>query len=68
MGQPGFWDHQDSAKAVVSEVKVLKAVIEPIESMLREIDDVKALYELGEEAGDEASLALARFAAENIAK
>jgi peptide chain release factor 2 len=57
MGQPGFWDHQDSAKAVVSEVKVLKAVIEPIESMLRDIDDVKALYELGEEAGDEASLA-----------
>src|SRR5690349_12612799 len=57
MGQPGFWDHQDSAKAVVSEVKVLKAVIEPIESMLRDIDDVKALYELGEEAGDEASIA-----------
>ncbi len=56
MGQPGFWDHQDSAKAVVSEVKVLKAVIEPIESMLRDIDDVKALYELGEEAGDQASL------------
>lgn len=56
MGQPGFWDHQDSAKAVVSEVKVLKAVIEPIESMLREIDDVKALYELGEEAGDQASI------------
>jgi peptide chain release factor 2 len=57
MGQPGFWDNQDSAKAVVSEVKVLKAVIEPIETMLRDIDDVKALYELGEEAGDEASIA-----------
>jgi peptide chain release factor 2 len=57
MGEPDFWNNQDSAKAVVSEMKVLKAVIEPIESMLRDIDDVKALYELGEEAGDEASLA-----------
>jgi peptide chain release factor 2 len=57
MGEPDFWNNQDSAKAVVSEMKVLKAVIEPIESMLRDLDDVKALYELGEEAGDEASLA-----------
>jgi peptide chain release factor 2 len=56
MGQPGFWDNQESAKVVVSEMKVLKAVIDPVESVLREIDDVKALYELGEEAGDQASI------------
>ena len=23
MGQPGFWDHQESAKAVVAETKIL---------------------------------------------
>ncbi len=56
MGQPGFWDNQDAAKALVAEVKVLKAVIEPVTAMLRGIDDVRALYELGAEAGDQDSL------------
>src|SRR5687767_638795 len=52
MGEPGFWDNQETAKAVVSEMKVLKAVIEPVESMLRGIDDVRAMYQLADEAGD----------------
>jgi peptide chain release factor 2 len=56
MGEPGFWDNQEAAKIIVSEMKVLKAVIEPVESVLRELDDVKTLYELGEEAGDQASI------------
>jgi peptide chain release factor 2 len=37
-------------------MKRLKAVIDPIEKILRDIDDVKALYELGEEAGDAESI------------
>jgi peptide chain release factor 2 len=56
MGQPGFWDNQGAAKGVVAEVKALKAAIDPITAMLRDIDDVRALSELGEEAGDAASL------------
>jgi peptide chain release factor 2 len=52
MGEEGFWNNQDSAKTVVVEVKSLKAAIEPIEAMLRGIDDARALYELAEEAGD----------------
>jgi peptide chain release factor 2 len=56
MGQPGFWDNQETARAVVGEVKVLKAMIDPVEEMLRGIDDVRALYELAEEAGDQAAL------------
>lgn len=56
MGEAGFWDHQDSAKAVVGEMKVIKAAVEPVEQMLRGIDDVRALYELADEAGDEASM------------
>jgi peptide chain release factor 2 len=56
MGEDGFWNNQDSAKGVVAEVKTLKATIEPIEAMLRGIDDVKALYELAEEAGDADSM------------
>ena len=57
MGQSGFWDNPQGAKTVVSEVKVLKAAIEPVESLLRGVEDVRALYQLGEEAGDADALA-----------
>src|SRR5262245_7796081 len=57
MGATGFWDNQELAKPVISELKLLKATIDPIESILREIDDVRALYELADEAGDADSMA-----------
>ena len=53
MGETSFWDHQDTAKSVVAEMKILKAAIEPVEAMLRGIEDVRAMYQLGEEAGDQ---------------
>jgi peptide chain release factor 2 len=56
MGEEGFWNNQDSAKTVVAEVKALKALTDPLESMLRGIGDVKAMYELAEEAGDADSM------------
>src|SRR5689334_10105029 len=56
MGQPGFWDNPDGAKSVVTEVKTLKAMIEPVQNLLSEIDDTRALYQLGQEAGDQESL------------
>jgi peptide chain release factor 2 len=57
MGETGFWDNQETAKGIVSEMKVLKAVIEPVETLLRGIEDVRALFQLGEEAGDADSIA-----------
>jgi len=56
MGEPGFWDNQETAKALVAEVKALKALIDPLVAMLRDIADVTALYQLGVEATDAASL------------
>jgi len=56
MGQPDFWNNQEAAKPVIMEVKVLKAQIDPVEAVLRDIEDVRALYELGSEAGDQDSL------------
>jgi len=56
MGQEGFWDHQDTAKGIVAEMKLVKAVTDPIDQMMAAIEDVRALYELGTEAGDQASL------------
>ena len=40
MGEGGFWDHQESAKTVVSEVKILKTQIEPVQDLLQRIEDV----------------------------
>jgi len=56
MGETSFWDNQESAKAVVAEMKRLKAVVDPVENVLRGIDDTKALYELAQEAGDTESM------------
>jgi peptide chain release factor 2 len=52
MGETGFWDNPESAKGIVSELKGIKAMLDPVEELLAGIDDVKAMYELAEEAGD----------------
>ena len=57
MGEVGFWDNQEAAKPVIHELKVLKAQIDPLEAILKGIEDVRALYELADEAGDADSLA-----------
>ncbi|HWP39732.1 MAG TPA: peptide chain release factor 2 [Tepidisphaeraceae bacterium] len=56
MGQPGFWDNPETARQVVQELKVLKAQIDPVMSVLRELEDVRTLYELGLEAGDQQAI------------
>src|SRR5215211_7663802 len=53
MGEGTFWDNQDAAKSVVAEMKTLKAAADPVEEMLRGIDDVRAMYQLGAEAKDQ---------------
>jgi peptide chain release factor 2 len=57
MGETGFWDNPEAAKGVVGELKQVKAVVEPVERLLKELDDVRALHELGREASDADSLA-----------
>jgi peptide chain release factor 2 len=56
MGEANFWDNQEAAQAIVSELKILKTQIDPIEEMFSGLADVKAMYELASEAGDAASL------------
>ena len=43
MGETNFWDHQEIAKPVVAEVKILKAQIEPIDAMFQSLDDVASV-------------------------
>jgi len=57
MGQPGFWDNQEAAKGLVSELKILKATIDPIESIIKGVEDTRALHELAAEVADQDSLA-----------
>jgi peptide chain release factor 2 len=57
MNEPGFWDHPEAAKGIVSEMKGIKGMLDPVDEMLRAIDDVRAMQELGTEAGDADTLA-----------
>lgn len=52
MQAPDFWNDQDKAKEVIAELKTLKGVIEPFRDLCKESDDLEALIELAEEAGD----------------
>ena len=57
MGEPGFWDNPEGAKSVVAELKTIKAATEPVEQMLAGVEDVRAMYQLGAEAGDADTIA-----------
>jgi peptide chain release factor 2 len=56
MGEPDFWNNQERARTIVSEMKQIKAATEPLENVLAGIEDVRAMYQLGEEAGDHDTL------------
>lgn len=56
MAADGFWDRPEAARPVVSELKTLKAILDPIEQLQKQLDDVRALYELGAEASDAQTL------------
>jgi peptide chain release factor 2 len=55
MAQPGFWDNQEKARAVVAELKALKGVIEPVQAVMARAEDARALLELAQEENDAAS-------------
>lgn len=49
MAQSGFWDNQESAQGVVSELKSLNATLKPLQELMKGGDDLKALLELAEQ-------------------
>lgn len=55
MSEPGFWDRQDAANKVVTEVSHLKSSIQPIIRFHGKMEDLQTLIELVEDAeGEEA--------------
>jgi peptide chain release factor 2 len=55
-GDPTFWDDAARAQAATREQATLKALIGQLDGNGRAIEDARALYELGREAEDEATL------------
>jgi peptide chain release factor 2 len=56
MTKKGFWDNPESAQSIVSELKALKSVIEPVEEMQREVVDLKELFDLAAAESDRQEL------------
>ncbi len=56
MSTTGFWDNPESAQSVVSQLSALKAVIDPVEEMDREVKDVQELFELAASESDQEEL------------
>jgi peptide chain release factor 2 len=57
MSRPGFWDNQEVAQGVVSQLSALKAFVEPVEELQHEVKDLAELYELAAEEDDAEELA-----------
>lgn len=47
-----FWDNPESAKATITRLKGIKSIVDPVQQMLREVDDLNAMLELLSEADD----------------
>jgi peptide chain release factor 2 len=53
MGVEGFWDNQESANKIVTEVSHLKGSIQPLLQFNAKVEDMKTLVELVESADEE---------------
>jgi peptide chain release factor 2 len=49
MGQPDFWSNPDKAQQTIQQLKLLNAVLKPMEDMRVAVGDAQALAELAEE-------------------
>ena len=53
MEKPGFWDNQEVAQKIVTELKGLRAHAEPVQDLLARVDDAEVLLELAAEQDDD---------------
>ncbi len=49
MGGADFWANQEHARAVVAELKAIRALLKPLEEALKAADDLDAMIEMAEE-------------------
>jgi len=53
MSAPDFWDDNDRAQGIISELNAIKSVVEQYERLNGEQEDLVLMVELAEEEGDE---------------
>ena len=56
MAAPGFWNNQEAAQPVISELKAVKAIVGPMAELDKRLEDAAALHELAVEAGSDETL------------
>ncbi|GJM18735.1 MAG: peptide chain release factor 2 [Phycisphaeraceae bacterium] len=52
MGAADFWDNQDKANEIVSELKLIKAQIGPLTGVIEDFENAKLAYEMSREEND----------------
>jgi peptide chain release factor 2 len=52
MSVAGFWDNQEAAQSVVSQLSAVKSIVEPVEEVGKAVGDLAELFELASEEGD----------------
>jgi peptide chain release factor 2 len=52
MNQPGFWDDAESAQKTVSELKMIKAQIDPLDKIHKEIEESVLFWEMAQAEND----------------
>ncbi len=53
MAAPGFWDNPEAARDTVTELKSIRAIVEPVRKLTTRFEDLEAMAQLLEEAEDE---------------
>jgi len=57
MESEGFWNDPKSAQKVIDELKVVRAQIEPLEAVMKGLEDAQVGYEMAKESNDRDLLA-----------
>ena len=57
MAAPNFWDDHSAAQSVISELTRLKNLVNPLTSLNKRTEDLRALFELAEESEEDPALA-----------
>src|SRR3954463_3563374 len=56
MNAADFWNNQETAQKVIKEMKANRAAIEPLLAVEKSLEDADAMYQLGTEAKDQATV------------
>jgi peptide chain release factor 2 len=56
MSEPSFWDHQEKAQGLVTELKSVKSVVEEFDALHRDLSDELGLVEMCDDVRDAAHL------------